>query len=634
MLYNYYFEVAALLSGLFIIIVYLIRRTLRTRSNSMLGALLTCSIITSVFDIISCFSISYPADYPMWFNYFTCYGYLFFYTEMGVLFLAYVDTKTKIPALYKPLKNYYLGVTAFDFILIFSSFSTHLVSYFDENNKYCHGPAMTFLQLVAFIHLIMGATLFIKAKNKFNKYQTMTIVAFIVVVVIGVGVQIAIPSLLVGQFGCTLVLFFIYTSFENPVYYTYRGTTCYNRRAFLEILKRMLTEKGDMSFYAFCIRDFDNVTEYLDYKNIGRLASVIAEQLSIKYKTNAFVIADDKFIIEMNDTITEDKINEDLDALFSKPLKVANDQISVSIDSAVINHIDKELSPSIVESGITYVLERGLGNKKNLDFQEIVSSIKRRKDISIEIKKAIEEDLFDVYYQPIYDVECGKFHSAEALIRLNSNTMGRISPEEFIPIAEKEGLIDKIGEIVFEKVCCFINRYKITTELGVKYIEINMSPIQCVSPDIVRRFVTIMDKYDVVPFWINLEITETAELENDNDMMRNITNFHNHGITFSIDDYGSGFAAADYLFKLPVDIVKIDKGILWQGMQDVNAGIVLVGTMGMLKVLGKKIVVEGVETEEMVNLLKDNGCDYMQGFYYSKPLPAHEYVDFLRKNNN
>ena len=140
-----------------------------------------------------------------------------------------------------------------------------------------------------------------------------------------------------------------------------------------------------------------------------------------------------------------------------------------------------------------------------------------------------------------------------------------------------------------------------------------------------------MDKYDVVPFWINLEITETATVEDSDMIVRNIGKFHNMGVTFSLDDYGSGFASADYLFKLPVEIVKIDKGILWNAMKDNNAKIVLINTLKMLKELGKKIVVEGVEDADMVKLLEENGCDYMQGYFYSKPIPPYEFVEFLKE---
>jgi len=633
MLYNYNYDIASLICGLFLLTVYILRKTLRTRSNKFLYVLINVCVLGSLFDLISCFSISYPNRYPMWFNYFTCYGYLFFYNSMGVLFLAYVDSKTKIAKIYNIMKYYINIIIVVEALLIFTSPFTHWVSYFDENKVYTHGPMMVFLYVVAGLQLFAAAILFLHEKRRFNKYQVYAIVSFIAVVLLGVLIQILVPRLLVGQFGCSLVLFFIYTSLENPVYYTYRGTICYNRRAFLEIMKIKRSGKEHFGIFAFAIKDYENYEQRLSFKDIGRLSSGVAEWLSRNYKENAFCLDDDQFIIIMDEKSEEKKIRENLSEFFSKPIVLVECEVLLDINTVFIPSVDIERTADIIESGVEYCLSKRLGEERNFNFEEVLDKIQRRRNIANEIKKAISEDLFEVYYQPIRNVQTGKFTSSEALIRLKSSEYGYISPEEFIPIAENDGLISEIGEIVFEKVCKFIRDSKVTTTLGVRYIEINLSPIQCAQPDVVRKFRDIMDKYDVVPFWINLEITETASMQDGNMIIRNINSFHNMGVSFSVDDYGSGFASAEYLYKLPVEIVKIDKSILWQGMDDVNAGIVLTGTLAMLKSLGKKIVVEGVENQAMVDLLTDNGCDYMQGYFYSKPIPADQYVEFLKENS-
>ena len=629
MLYNYYFDVAALISGLFLLTVYTMRRTLRTRSNRFFSILLVVEVVGCIFDIVSCYSISYPDRYPVWFNYFTAYGYLFFYNAMGILFLAYIDSKTRIKEIFSFMKVYIAAISVFELILIVTSYYTHIVSYFDVDNVYRHGQGMTFLYAMAAIHLLASSLLFVHERKKFNKYQVMAIVAFIVVVFLGVLIQAILPTVLIGQFGCTLVLFFIYTSLENPVYHTYRATTCYNRRAFLEVMKSRLRDKEDINIFTFAIRDFDNLMESVDYKVIGRLSSVIAEYLSVKYKTNAFIIADDMFLVLMKSG-EEEAIAADLKEFFSKPIQTQEDKFNLRIKTAVIKHVNISYKPELIETGIVATLEKNLYANPDYNFDDVVGKITRRKLIAKEIERAIDYDLFDVYYQPIRDVKTNKFSSSEALIRLKSSSLGFISPEEFIPIAENEGLIIKIGEIVFEKVCAFIKENNLTRDYGVKYIEINMSTIQCMHPEIVTTFKDIMNKYEIDPKWINLEITETAGLENDEIILDNIKEFSDMGIAFSIDDYGSGFASAEYLFKFPVELVKIDKGILWQAMKDVNAGIVLMSTMRMLHDLGKKIVVEGVEDDEMVVLLEDTGCDYMQGYYYSKPLAPFDYLGFLK----
>ena len=171
------------------------------------------------------------------------------------------------------------------------------------------------------------------------------------------------------------------------------------------------------------------------------------------------------------------------------------------------------------------------------------------------------------------------------------------------------------------------------SDYGVNYIEINLSPVQCRQVNLVDSLVGMMREYDISPEKINLEITETAQLEGAEMMkLTGIMNrLHNYGVTFSIDDFGSGFAAIDYLVRLPVDLVKIDKGILWQAMEDKVAMMVLKHTIRMIKEVDKKIVVEGVETEEMVDLLVAEGCDYLQGYYFSKPIPQEQYLEFLRQ---
>ena len=156
--------------------------------------------------------------------------------------------------------------------------------------------------------------------------------------------------------------------------------------------------------------------------------------------------------------------------------------------------------------------------------------------------------------------------------------------------------------------------------------------LQCVQERLSERLMEIMKEYGIPPEQINFEITETAGLANYDMLLRNMNSLISQGVTFSMDDYGTGFSTANYLISLPMDIVKIDKSILWPAMENKEAFVILRHTVEMLKSLNKRIVVEGVETEEMANLLIDMGCDYLQGYYYQKPVPEDKYVEFLKEN--
>lgn len=254
--------------------------------------------------------------------------------------------------------------------------------------------------------------------------------------------------------------------------------------------------------------------------------------------------------------------------------------------------------------------------------------IKQDKAIEKAVRLALDRDDIMVYYQPIFSVEKGSYSSAEALVRLHDEKLGWISPEDFIPIAEKNGLIIEMGEMILEKVCCFIRDFKLK-DTTVEYIEVNISPVQMIQVNFADRVKQILEKYQVNPPQINIEITETATVGSAAVINSNISSLLDYGITFSLDDYGSGNANIDYINRMPFKIIKIDKYIIWDSFKNTKAGITLEYTIGMLNALKLNIVAEGVETEEMRQQLMDFGCHYMQGWLYSKAVPDIEFIELL-----
>lgn len=633
MLYDYQYDIATIIAGLFLLLVVFLRRVYKTKANTLLICMLICNLLAAILDVASIYCISYPTVFPMWFNNFTALGYLFAFNMMGVLYFAYIDSKTKILRMWTPTKIICVVIAVGELILIASSPVTHWVAYFDDNLIYQHGTFAVLLYIIAALLLFGVGVMFYCGRHRFNLYQILAICSFIAVVFVGVLIQALYPKLVVAQFGCELVLFFIYISLENPVYYTYKSTNCLNRTSFQETLKIKLRNNEKVSLVAISISDYAFVRRNLSLRNQERLSSRIAQFLQYNYGLNGYCIADDQFVITLKKNENYEWIFKQLDMFFAQPFQLIDTEISVAAKHVYIESLDGMQEADAVETGIHYILENvDNGVEVVEDFSEIVATIRRKYAVSHAVRYALENKTFEVYYQPIRDVKANQFHSVEALLRMIDPELGFVSPEEFIPIAEEDGVICKVGDLVFEKVCQFI-RGQLLMNKGVHCVEINLSPIQCNQEDLVKNFSKIMEKYDISPSLINLEITETASTAGNTNMNSNINLLHGLGISFSIDDYGSGFASAEYLFRLPVDIVKIDKGILWQAMKDKNAMIVLEHTMMMVKKLGKKIVVEGIEDMEMVRVLEAMDCDYMQGYYYSKPLPEAQYLEFLEKNN-
>jgi EAL domain-containing protein (putative c-di-GMP-specific phosphodiesterase class I) len=245
------------------------------------------------------------------------------------------------------------------------------------------------------------------------------------------------------------------------------------------------------------------------------------------------------------------------------------------------------------------------------------------------IRRALKDRSFQVYYQPIYSTKEKKVVAAEALIRLFDPEYGFIPPEEMIMMAEREGYILEIGEIVFTEVCRFYSENYLD-KMGIRYIEVNLSAVQCMQQRLAEEFMEIMRRFNISSEKINFEITETSAMISNAVVSHNISHFELHGVSLSLDDYGTGYSNISYLYNLPFMFMKVDKSILWSAESNEKADIILRNIFRMAQRLHLKVVMEGVETEEQIRKLLELKCDYFQGFYFSKPVCGKDFMEYVR----
>lgn len=628
MLYVFQYDVASIVVTSLSLFLFMLRSKYDSKSNRIFFCLIICNLLASVFNLISCFTISFPERYPLWYCNITVLGYLLFYNYVYILCFAYIDSKGKLIKQFSIVKHLCSYLLVFYTMVICSSPWTHAVAYFGDDLTYLHGPAMPVLYAVPFCLFCWEIYIFIAARKRFNKYQIAASVFMILSMAGAVVVGILIPRLLTGPFTVSLIIVFIYLTFENPSYFCYLDTQCPNKRALHEKLHYMQQRDTSLHGVVFSITNFSVFQYYYSKTDQVELLSKVADILYRHYKTRAYFLSDDTFFI-MTKNHKADIINEVWN-LFAEP--VTTETIHQKI----------ELNFSTIDVKVTDVYDVALlleNMEDNLDmnnYQARVDSLKQnmihREEVISAVKRAIKNNSFEVYFQPIRNLKTNRYDCAEALIRLNDEKLGFINPEEMIVISEQHGLINEVGEIVFRKVCQCISNHNLDT-LGIKYVDVNLSPIQCMTPTLSDTLFTIMNEYGIKPSQINLEITETAKSDNNTAIRNNIDILSGHGVGFAIDDYGSGFATANYLLQYPFSVVKIDKQILWQAMTDETALIVFRNMVTLIKKLDKKIVVEGGETQEMIDLLIQENCDYCQGYFFSKPLKEEAFIDFLQSNH-
>ena len=293
----------------------------------------------------------------------------------------------------------------------------------------------------------------------------------------------------------------------------------------------------------------------------------------------------------------------------------------------MLSYPDKLTSAENIPDMIEYSLDKAatLGDDTVIYADESILEEGRREHKIIQVmRQALRNKTFEVYYQPIYSVEKGHYTSAEALIRLRDEELGFISPDEFIPLAEKNGMILEIGEFVFRDVCSFVSKKRLW-EKGIEYIDVNLSVVQCMQEKLHERLIEIMDEYRLEYSYINLEITETAAIMSSETLKSNMDKLMDKGIKFSLDDYGTGFSNTSNLVEYNFHTIKLDKSMVWAAMEDEKAMCALEYTIGMVKAMNMELVAEGVENKEQAEKLENMGCDFFQGYLYSRPICKEDF---------
>ncbi len=232
---------------------------------------------------------------------------------------------------------------------------------------------------------------------------------------------------------------------------------------------------------------------------------------------------------------------------------------------------------------------------------------------------AVKPGSVDVFLQPIMDAQTGAVIGAEALARLRGDQGNLIFPNDFIGLAEKNGQIIRLGEQVLEKVCRFFSEHD---PKQLQWVNVNLSPIQCMNPELRTRFVDILSRYRVPPPFIHLEITEASMIDY-TVLTEQMNELRNRGFCFVLDDYGSGYSNLSRLQRLPFTGIKLDMEIVRSHCQDPNP--VLPTLVRVFRERGLSITAEGIETDAVAEEMTAIGCDYLQGYLFSRPIPMDEF---------
>lgn len=253
-----------------------------------------------------------------------------------------------------------------------------------------------------------------------------------------------------------------------------------------------------------------------------------------------------------------------------------------------------------------------------------------RTETAAELGAAIENNEFKVYYQPVYDLKTGKIASAEALVRWQRNEGNMVSPGQFIPVLEENGRISQMDLFVERTVKEFLEQ-RFAEKLPIVPVSMNMSQMDFYDKDMMAAVLLDVSNTTVPMDFTRFEVTETAYSTVAENNRNALLDMKRIGVKFYLDDFGSGYSSFSTIRDFDFDVIKLDMGFVQKIGTSIKADGVIWSIITMAHTIGTKVVAEGAETQEQVDFLKDCGCDYIQGYYYSKPLPEHEFAELLNK---
>lgn len=637
MQYNYDFEIASLVVMMIVLLHFLFVRQFPTdKTKTFLKLLLVC-IGECIFNILSCIGIANAALVPEVWN--EVFAFAFFALEG--LCSYYIFRYIMVVCELRKRRHFLIkaaGVLPFVFfegmVLL-----TPLIGffYYFEEGQYHQGFGAWYGYAYIDYYFLLNLVLVLIRRKVVNTRMKTIILIYSATAVGVVVLQYMMRGLLLTSTANVIILLMLYLAMQNPDELLDTVTGVANEKAFIIQMKNRIEHREPTAIITVYIRHYHHITSMLGFENGNQILGDVGTYL-VKTcgKFHVFHNTEDTFTILADSEKERKEIEEKIQKRFSAGWNVQRNNVMLNMAMIIQRYPQDFASISEYRSMWEYLLERAKSAGNQTVFEtnaQFLEKYRHRNKVELAVEQALRERSFEVYYQPIYSLSEKRIVSLEALVRLHDEELGYISPEEFIPLAEKNGTILQIGEQVLEECCKFLSKHVLSNEsLGIQNIHVNVSAVQCLRQNLKETIFPVLEKFHIPPAMISLEITEGTAIRAPELMLRHMRELGKSGITFALDDYGSGNANCSYLIRFPFQKIKIDKEILWAYFEKKSARIVLQNEISTMKQLGLPIIVEGVENQEQRDEMERLGVDYIQGYYYGRPMPEMDCLRFIRKS--
>lgn len=422
-------------------------------------------------------------------------------------------------------------------------------------------------------------------------------------------------------------------------------TSLPNRSLFNQRLERALAHaqryNKELAVLFMDLDRFKNINDTLGHEAGDSVLKEVAARLMncVREIDTVARLGGDEFVIlieQITDVRQAGNVGQKLIRVMAEPLLLGGHECSVTASIGISTYpVDGEDGAALLKNADIAMYRAKEQGKNNAQFYAPAMNIHSLERLSLEsgLRRALQREEFLLHYQPKVDIASGRITGMEALVRWKRPETGMISPAAFIPLAEETGLIVGIGEWVLKAAC----EYNYTWHrhgLPPLRVAVNLSARQFAQASLVRDVARILDMSGLQPEALELEITESMVMGSPEQAIQTLRQLKSMGISLSIDDFGTGYSSLGYLKRFPLDHIKIDRSFIKDIPEDNDDATITKTIIAMAHNLRLKVIAEGVETEAQMNFLREYGCDEMQGYYFSRPLPGNEFTALLRSREN
>lgn len=626
---NMHFQIAALALHLLTTILWLLPRKTKSYETRFFGFVLissTAAVVTGI--LYSIFNLGMVEVRPTTIQLFARFNYM---ALIILMFMFFMYILSKVISEKKHRAYIYPAIT----MPLVESLVLLIVDIriAPGENVVAGGYCAIVLYALALLNALCVVALLILYREKFSKWFRFITIVVLVEIAIAILAQYITELDGILEIGIVNAVALVFLALENPINKIDVTYDCFKATYIIPCIERYYTNRvNGFATYVAMQCDFtnneaeENLAE-LRKKLVAELKTVPELEVFLTADRNIFVICDapelfNDFVEDLNEVIVEIKNSLSLANNIKTAFIYAPNILTANRAEALYRHFTIAAADAIASFK---------NHSESYIDENAITSVEQEEKTRDLIVDALNEDRIEVFYQPIYSSNEQRFTSAEALARIRMRDGSILLPKYFIRTAENTGLIMEIGYKVFEKVCMMLTD-PATGDLELDSIDINLALVQCENLELAPTFIKIAKQYEINPEIIHFDITESNYASVYKNLSKNITKLEKFGFKFTLDDFGTGESNLNSLLNIPVSYVKIDRHMIWDYFESSKVRNTVQHLVKLCHNLDIKVSATGIEKISQLDEMAIQNIDYIQGYYFFKPMPLNEYLQFLKPN--